>query len=323
MKQELISIIIPTYNRLDVLSSISVPSVIKQTHDNWELIIVDDGSTDNTKEFCNELMTLNSRIKYVYKENGGQGSARNIGIKSAKGEYVLLLDSDDALLPKMVEIMLGRIIGNSCDIVRCKKWDYNFQKGFINLSDDNPSCVIYRKRLFEKFCYYSEDRKLIGIEDADLSISWHKLEKEIGYELKDIKYHEPLVIYLTHENQATSDSDLPRKKGMVNSLIEKYSNDNKVDSEEMYIKYRELGNIKLILKDVTGKNELKKSLSIKFNLESVMLLFISYLGLRMYPLSISMIKKIRERIIWRIKLKRGIKNYPLLYREALKMTKNK
>lgn len=95
--------ITPTYNRAHTLGK-AIASVLAQTYTNWELIVVDDGSTDNTKELIGSLE--DERIHYEHTDNGGPSRARNYGIKHAKGEWVMYLDSDDELLPKCIETML-------------------------------------------------------------------------------------------------------------------------------------------------------------------------------------------------------------------------
>lgn len=89
----LFSIILPTYNRAKLLP-IAIESVLKQTYENWELIIIDDGSTDNTKEILGQFG--DPRIKYIYQHNQERSAARNRGIKEAKGEWICFLDSDDS-----------------------------------------------------------------------------------------------------------------------------------------------------------------------------------------------------------------------------------
>ena len=94
-----VSVVIPTYNSSQFIVE-TLESVFAQTYKDYEIIVVDDGSTDNTKEV---LQPYTSRIKYIYKENGGPASARNVGIKSAQGEYIAFLDSDDRWLPEKLE----------------------------------------------------------------------------------------------------------------------------------------------------------------------------------------------------------------------------
>lgn len=88
----LFSVILPTYNRASLISD-AINCVLNQNHTDLEIIIVDDGSTDNTREIISSYS--DNRIKYIYKENGGVSSARNIGIKCSSGKYISFIDSDD------------------------------------------------------------------------------------------------------------------------------------------------------------------------------------------------------------------------------------
>jgi glycosyltransferase involved in cell wall biosynthesis len=94
-----VSVIIPAYNKAEFTAK-TVESVLAQTYDNIETIVVDDGSTDGTRE---RLGGYESRIKYLYKENGGACSARNAGIREARGEYLAFLDHDDLYCPEKIE----------------------------------------------------------------------------------------------------------------------------------------------------------------------------------------------------------------------------
>jgi len=100
-----VSVIIPTYNGAQYLEE-AVSSVINQTYKKLECIIVDDGSTDNTHQLCQNLIKKDSRIKYVYQSNRGPGSARNRGIKESKGDWIQLLDSDDWLNEDKIRFQL-------------------------------------------------------------------------------------------------------------------------------------------------------------------------------------------------------------------------
>ncbi len=104
------SVIIPTFNRADFLSQ-TIQSVINQKFQNWECIIVDDGSTDNTKEVVNSFN--DSRIKYFYKKNEERSIARNYGIQQARGQYICFLDSDDLYYPNHLSSLFTKIEGES------------------------------------------------------------------------------------------------------------------------------------------------------------------------------------------------------------------
>lgn len=102
------SIILPTYNRATMLKA-SIGSVQNQTYSNWELIIVDDGSSDNTAEVVAEIKADDDRIKYFYQENAERSAARNNGISKADGDYICFLDSDDRFASNHLEGLISEI----------------------------------------------------------------------------------------------------------------------------------------------------------------------------------------------------------------------
>ena len=93
-----ISVIIPLYNKESAIEN-TVSSVLKQTYKNFELIISDDGSTDNSSSIIKRMALDDKRIKYFYKSNGGVSSARNYGLSKAVGDWVVFIDADDEMLP--------------------------------------------------------------------------------------------------------------------------------------------------------------------------------------------------------------------------------
>ena len=94
MKNPLISIIVPVYNIEEYLPR-CIESVLGQSYKNLELILVDDGSKDNSGKICDMYQEKDTRVRVIHKENGGSSSARNAGIKAAKGMYLGFVDSDD------------------------------------------------------------------------------------------------------------------------------------------------------------------------------------------------------------------------------------
>ncbi|MCH4823810.1 glycosyltransferase family 2 protein [Gramella lutea] len=98
---KLISFIIPTYNRADRIEK-AVESIIEQTHSSWELLIIDDGSTDNTREVVSDFC-FDERIQFYSRNHSGVSSSRNFGAKIAKGDYLVFLDSDDFLYQDLVK----------------------------------------------------------------------------------------------------------------------------------------------------------------------------------------------------------------------------
>lgn len=114
---DLISVIIPAFNAEKFIKR-TVESVINQTYTNIEVIIVDDGSTDKTKEICQELEKEDRRIKLFSKENEGVSEARNFGINYSNGKYIMFLDADDKYEKDIVKNMYQKMIEENVDIVR-------------------------------------------------------------------------------------------------------------------------------------------------------------------------------------------------------------
>lgn len=116
MEKRLVSIIIPAYNAEKHLNE-CIDSVLGQTFEQIEVIIVDDGSTDNTFEVINHYKTLDSRVHVVHQANQGQGTARNTGMELACGDAVMFLDSDDYYMPDLAEVVYSILENKQCDIV--------------------------------------------------------------------------------------------------------------------------------------------------------------------------------------------------------------
>ena len=114
-QKSLISIIIPVYNTEQYLSK-CLDSVINQTYKNLEIIVIDDGSTDNSGKICDEYALKDNRIKVVHKQNAGVSSARNIGLDIARGEYIAFIDSDDYIELDMYESLLKISSENFSDV---------------------------------------------------------------------------------------------------------------------------------------------------------------------------------------------------------------
>ncbi len=113
-----ISIIIPIYNTGKYLHR-CVKSILSQTLTDLELILVNDGSVDESGQICDEYARMDSRVKVIHKKNEGVSIARNTGIEAAQGEYIGFIDSDDWIEPDMYEELYSMAISKKCDIVMC------------------------------------------------------------------------------------------------------------------------------------------------------------------------------------------------------------
>ena len=117
-KEGLVSIIIPVYNTSAYIDR-CLDSVTKQSYNNIEIILVDDGSTDDSHEKCLSWAKKDDRIKIITQKNGGLSAARNAGLDVCKGEYIQFLDSDDKIGQDMVKKMISEIEKNNADLAAC------------------------------------------------------------------------------------------------------------------------------------------------------------------------------------------------------------
>lgn len=112
----LVSVIVPIYNVKCYLQK-CINSILKQTHKDLEIILVDDGSTDGSAELCDQIQQLDERVVVIHKENGGVVSARLAGIERAKGEYAITIDGDDWIEPDMIAALYAAAVENDADMV--------------------------------------------------------------------------------------------------------------------------------------------------------------------------------------------------------------
>ena len=113
-----ISVIIPVYNGQSYISR-CVESILRQTYEDYEILLIDDGSTDSSPIICDKYSTENSKIRVVHKENGGLSDARNMGIKESQGKYITFVDNDDWIEPQMLEKLYDAAKVHAADIVMC------------------------------------------------------------------------------------------------------------------------------------------------------------------------------------------------------------
>lgn len=139
MYDKLISIIVPVYNAENTIGT-CVDSLVRQSHKLLEIILVDDGSTDNSGKICDELAIKDNRIKVIHKDNEGVSVARNTGINKAAGYAITFVDADDTLDINAVSLMLNKMLNNDCDIVMC---DYSI------IYSDHMEKHVYRE---DDFC---------------------------------------------------------------------------------------------------------------------------------------------------------------------------
>lgn len=182
----LVSVIVPCYNYAHFLGE-ALDSVLAQTFANWECIIVNDGSPDNTEEVALKYCDKDIRFKYLYKENGGHSSARNFGINESSGKYILPLDADDTISENYVKAAVEKIESDSnIKLVTGQVQHFGDvnEKFIMPVFDFNSYLVVnyisisslFRKDDFKKAGGF--DERMIAFEDWDLFI---KILKDGGH----------------------------------------------------------------------------------------------------------------------------------------------
>lgn len=205
------SIIIPSYNRGHFIEE-TINSILCQTFPNWECIVVDDGSADETKGIVEALIKKDSRIKYIYQENAERGAARNNGIENAKGQHICFLDSDDRFLENHLQVIYDEINkdknaakalfftnsynlsneGNLSERTCPRLSDYELFQ-YILTYTFNPARVAVHKDILEDFNF---NPKIPGLEDLDL---WLRIATKYPV----IQINQRTAIYNLHEDTYT------------------------------------------------------------------------------------------------------------------------
>lgn len=191
-KKGFVSIVIPVYNMQKKIVK-CLQSICNQSYQNFEILCIDDGSTDSTIAIIKKLAQKDCRIQLIQKEHGGQGSARNYGISKAKGEYILFIDSDDVIAEEMLSVLRERAIKDDADVVICG----------IHLKQNKKFICNYVVNDFagsrEEFM---NERFKESYEKWLINAPWNKLIKKellLRYNLKfaeDMKIYEDLLFSL-------------------------------------------------------------------------------------------------------------------------------
>lgn len=183
-----ISIIVPVYN-VEVYLSNCIDSILNQTFRNFELILVNDGSTDKSLDICKHYKNIDDRICIIDKKNGGISSARNAGLDIAKGEYIGFVDSDDYIHPQMYEILYKQIIKNKADISMC---------GFKKISKFNKKELLGKFILNQEVEISNNEEAVFKLGENDsvtYVVAWNKLYKKSLF--NNIRFKEGII----HEDE--------------------------------------------------------------------------------------------------------------------------
>jgi glycosyltransferase involved in cell wall biosynthesis len=196
-KSPKVSIIVPCYNQAEYLPE-TLNSVLAQTYSNWECVIVNDGSPDNTDTIAKEYLKKDNRIKYVYQENKGLATARNTGIANSTGEYILPLDADDLIAPTYIEKAIDRFSQfPETKLVYCKGHTFGSSNHPMVLADYDydtfiwGNCIfcsaLYRRSDYDKTPGYNANM-VYGLEDWDFWLYLLKKD-DVVYRIDEVLFY--------------------------------------------------------------------------------------------------------------------------------------
>ena len=176
-----ISIIVPVYNVENYLEE-CIKSIINQTFKNFELILVNDGSTDKSGDICDEFCLLDNRIKVIHKKNEGISDTRNKGIKNARGRYILFVDSDDYIHPQTCDILYKNIEQYKADLA---VFNFTRTKKSYYYKNINNKLTDYKIDEIDKFKALEE---LYGKRRSEFVFSWTKLYRKELFDNIEFEY---------------------------------------------------------------------------------------------------------------------------------------
>lgn len=210
-----VSIIIPVYNLAGFVEQ-AIQSILDQTYSNWELLVIDDGSTDQSAEQIQKYLSLDSRISYFFQNNSGVSNARNFGLSKATGEFILFLDADDLLVKRAIsEVILRFKSGVEIDMVftqyvemqskkivkECKALQSDYHDFFTFYGTYGPNEVAHMAIMYRRAFLYDNNinftPNMKSGEDAEFVIKASLCAQEISY------IAQPLYIVTRRKNSAS------------------------------------------------------------------------------------------------------------------------
>jgi glycosyltransferase involved in cell wall biosynthesis len=209
--ENLISVIVPVYNVENFLPR-CVDSLLRQTYTNIEIILINDGSTDQSGVICDVYGKKDARVKVFHQENKGLSGARNAGVFFAKGDYVAFVDSDDFIADTMLERLYNLLVQNNCDIAQCRYLKFDDDKKIKLAQNTNYKTEISDSCGFLKEFFLSSD--------INNTVVWNKLYKS------ELVFNLPFIEGKTNEDEFWTYKVFAAAKNIV------------VTNEELYYYYQ-------------------------------------------------------------------------------------
>ena len=222
----MISVIVPVYN-VEAWLPRCLDSIVCQSLADMEILLIDDGSTDSSGEICDEYASRDQRIRVFHKENGGVSSARNVGLREARGDSVCFIDADDCLHPRYLEILYGAFVSEEADIVICNsERTKEYPSEYVAVEDVLPArqisyadfanytickydCVWAKMYKADIVRHHLFDESIVFAEDALFNFSLIYSNESLNICKVDL----PLYIYLDRTDSAVN--TLTRDRGLA------------------------------------------------------------------------------------------------------------
>ncbi len=253
MSNGLLSVIIPVYNVKPYLKR-CIDSVLNQTYQNIEIILINDGSTDGSKEICEEY-AKNKKVIFIDQINRGQAAARNRGLDVASGDYIGFLDSDDYIDENMYEILIELLLKYQRDISACASVNVDINGHKYNCSADNEKIILIEKEQLLGDLYCNQNAR---------SEVWNKVfRKEIIGKLRFKEGQKFEEIYFDRKVFMNSNGCVFINKQMHHYLFVRAGNTNSEFSESKMIVFDELDDVIEDLKDINCLEEAEKIKAMK------------------------------------------------------------
>lgn len=234
MVNELITVIVPVYNVEQYLDK-CVDSILSQTYSNIEVVLVDDGSTDDSGKMCDEYKKKDNRIVVIHQTNQGLSGARNSGIDIAKGVYITFIDSDDYVSKKYIEFLYTMICDNSADIASCKEKKFYEVSDIVEEDVVKSSVQIYKKEQALENMLYRRNVDSYAVGKLYKKVLFQEIRFPVGVLFEDTK-----TIYKVYDliDKIAVSSEglyyyLQRRGSIVNSSFDKKKMEQVWASEEI------------------------------------------------------------------------------------------
>ncbi len=305
-----VSIITPTYNGERFIGR-AIRSVLWQTFQDWEMIVVDDGSNDKTPEIVEKFMEQDKRIKLIrLKENsGGPALPRTIAGKEAKGEYIAFLDQDDIFYPEYLELKVKYLNDHpEIDILYSMAWAFDEEtKKIINYELGGPVNLMIRKNVLEDGGYFKKEQN--GVDEIGMLYRYF-LKQKGNYHKQVFLTKEPITLYSRHPQQGSyvENKDPSKFVKRIESLLEEFNFETAKDYLPDLVKIRSiwhsrLGNFYALAGDFAkAKYCFLQSLKLRFNLFSLVFLLIVLICKDNYKVIEYTLRQFQRKILWRVKV---------------------